>query len=94
MKVGEIYTYDSYYSSNMIRIREVYFDTFYKRASVKYNIIGLCLDNMFYYHYESTGIGLLKNNRNFKKATKKDWYRVIRQYNERYKDWYREKLSL
>ncbi len=32
MKVGEVYVYDSYYSTNMIKIREFYFDTFYKRA--------------------------------------------------------------
>ena len=93
MKVGEIYTYDSYYSSNMIRIREVYFDTIYKRASVKYNIIGSCLDNMFYYRFESTGIESLRNNKNFKKATKKDWYMALRRYNERYKDWLYNEIS-
>ena len=94
MKVGEVYTYDSYphHSTNTIRIREVYFDTIYKRASVKYDTIGSYLDKMFYY-LECTGMELLRNNINFKKATKKEWYRAVRLYNEKYKDWLYNEIS-
>ena len=94
MKRGEIYTYDSLYSTpNIIRIREVYFDTLYKRTSIKYDKIGSYFDdnktyhqyfndNNTYYHYEHMGIEI-ENILNFRRVSKRDWYRAIRQYNEK-----------
>lgn len=84
MKVGEVYTYDSYYSTNMLKIREVYFDTYYKRASIKFDELESCFDNnkMYYVGIRSMGIELLKGSISFKRVSKKDWYRVLRKYNK------------
>ena len=81
MKVGEVYTYDSYSSTNIIKIKEVYFDTF-QRESIKFDELDTCFeDNEIYYCFKSIRIESLKNNTSFKRKTKKDWYKVLRNYN-------------
>lgn len=82
MKVGEVYTYDSYSSTNIIKIREVYFDT-YQRASIKFDELDMCFkNNEIYYCFKSIRIESLKNNISFKKVSRKDWYKVLRKYNK------------
>ena len=86
MKVGEVYTYDSYpyHSTNTIRIREVYFDTYYKRASIKFDELESYFDNnkIYYVGIRSMGIELLKDSISFKRVPKKDWYKILRKYNK------------
>ena len=85
MKVGEVYVYDSYYSTNMIKIREIYFDTFYKRSSIKFDELESYFDNnkIYYVGIRSMGIELLKDSIiSFKRTSKKDWYKVLRKYNK------------
>jgi hypothetical protein len=73
MKVGEVYVYDSYYSTNMIKIREIYFDTFYKRSSIKFDELESYFDNnkIYYVGIRSMGIELLKDSISFKRTSKK-----------------------
>lgn len=73
MKVGEVYIYDYCYSTNIIKIREVYFDTYYKKVLIKFDKLELYLDNKIYYYYylSSIRIELLKDSMGFKRKSKK-----------------------
>ena len=84
MKVGEVYIYDSCYSINIIKIREVYYDSYYKKASIKFDKLELYLDDKIYYYCLSSIRIESLDSIGFKRKSKKDWYNAVRKYNKDY----------
>jgi len=82
MKVGEIYTYGSKIIKIYYKIIKVYYDYYNERISIKVNRLELTSNNRIIISVECTGMELLESNKNLKRASRKEWYKLIRRLNE------------